>query len=97
MIELYGHRCVALELGGCRGRIEAHHVQYLSQGGRDVPENGIPLCTVHHQAVHSRRVLLRRRWLFGPAADYLARVGWVAWDDDGHPYGRGHRGFAALP
>ena len=43
-----GYRCMA---PGCsaRAKLEVHHLQYRSQGGSDVPENLLLLCTFHHQ------------------------------------------------
>lgn len=96
VLALYGEWCAAAEEGGCEGVIEAHHLQYRSQGGKDVALNGLPLCTIHHMKVHSRTVKIRRHWLLAEAVEYLAERGEVTWDEDGLPSGRAWKGFAAL-
>ena len=94
VLNLNGHYCVAGIK--CSGRLEAHHIIYRSQGGKEHAENGIPLCSEHHAAVHARTLLVDWRWLSKASLDYLADRGWVAWDEQGEPYGRGYKGFAAL-
>lgn len=92
----YGSVCAARDDGECSGPLEAHHIIYRSQGGREDPENGLMLCTRHHGRVHSRQVLIGSDWLWQDQRDYLAGREWVAWDWIGQPYGRGYKGFAAL-
>ena len=50
-----GYRCMAREVGcKCKGRLVAHHIDYRSHCGADVPENGISLCDLSaHYAVHN--------------------------------------------
>jgi 5-methylcytosine-specific restriction endonuclease McrA len=40
---------------------EAHHIQYLSQGGPDVSGNMIVLCPNHHRIVHETRAQFRQQ------------------------------------
>lgn len=95
VIARYGFVCV-VDGSVHSGMIETHHIIYRSQGGRDEPENGVPLCTKHHQQIHSRIILLKREWLTRDAVGYLKDAGWVDWDQEGLAFGRGLNGFAAL-
>lgn len=38
----------------CRGEIEAAHIKPDSEGGSDLPENGLWLCQYHHRATEGR-------------------------------------------
>jgi hypothetical protein len=61
-----GYRCT---VPGCTARrnLQSHHVEFLSHGGADVPENRTTLCALHHhQGVHARRIRIR-----GEAPDAL--------------------------
>lgn len=68
-------------------------------------ENGLPLCGEFstttpggcHPAKTAGRLRIEPAWLTPEQVAYLARIGWVAWDDDGHPYGRGWRHFTYMP
>lgn len=57
-------------------------------------ENGCMLCLDCHQKKTERKMLFRREWLDEDQIRWLAEQGWVAWDEEGIPYGRGSRGFA---
>lgn len=96
VLDRYGSACVAQSTGGCQGRVEAHHVIYRSHGGQNAAENGIPVCSEHHRRIHARSTLIAPEWLLYDARMYLAGKGWVEWDDEGQPFGMGHRGFLPL-
>lgn len=70
------------------------HVMPRSQQGPSVVENGLPLCEECHRRKTEKRMLVERSWLDDDQVAWLAEVGWVAWDDNGQPYGMGWRGFA---
>jgi len=77
-------------------RIEVDHIMPRSQGGPSVVENGLPLCSAHHQAKTESRMKIDPAWLDQDQIAWLAEVAWVAWGDDGQPHGRGWRHFAPL-
>jgi hypothetical protein len=100
-------RCLEERGAYCRscgeaGDLQLDHVKPKSQGGKSVVENGLVLCgpwsKVTPGGCHLRktdsRMLIRREWLDADQIEWLAREGWVAWDDDGEPYGAGMRHFA---
>ncbi len=37
---------------------EAHHIQWISRGGADAPDNLVLLCPNHHRAVHAADAVL---------------------------------------
>jgi hypothetical protein len=44
---------------GCESRrVDLHHIQYWSNGGRTKLDNLVSLCKYHHQLVHERRYLI---------------------------------------
>lgn len=94
VLDLYGSRCVVA--GGCDGPTEAHHLVYRSRGGPDVPENGIPVCRLHHAEIHAARLLIDPGWLAPAAIVWLGEVGAVRWDPDGEPAGRHWRSFQRM-
>lgn len=51
-------RCVGM--GQCDGRTEFHHLLSRGQGGGDVFDNIVPLCTHHHRQVTENFSLARR-------------------------------------
>lgn len=57
-------------------------------------ENGLILCQKHHEQKTNSEIQIQYEWLDEDQVAWLAEVGWVAWDDDGEPYGRGMRHFA---
>lgn len=90
----------------CRGCGDTNHVQMdhiwpRSQGGPSVVENGLPLCGEFsrntpggcHPAKTAGRIVIEFSWLDPDQVAWLAAVGWVAWDADGQPRGRGWRHF----
>lgn len=98
VIALNGSACAAADssMSECLGQIECHHLWYRSQGGPDVAENGLPLCTRHHAMVHARLFPVRPEWLLQVTIDFLADAGVVAWDEWGNPVGRHWKGFAVV-
>lgn len=96
----YGATCRSC---GDTAHPQADHMMPRSQGGPSVVENGLVLCGEFsrvtpggcHPAKTASRIVIRPEWLTPPQIAWLAQVGWVAWDDDGQPYGRGCRHFAA--
>jgi hypothetical protein len=75
--------------------MEVDHLQPRSQGGASVVENGLPLCRGHHAAKTAGRLRIDRGWLDPDQVAWLAEVGWVRWQADGQPQGRGWRHFEA--
>lgn len=67
-----------------------------SQGGPSVVENGTMLCRACHTMKTEWRILYERAWLDADQIAWLAQQGWVEWDENGEPRGRGCRGFASL-
>lgn len=53
--------------------VEVHHIEYLSQGGRDAAENMVTLCPHHHAEVHHASIR-RREELNSQIQAYLSRV-----------------------
>lgn len=49
VFELDGYRCQCCQRATSLG---AHHIKYLSQGGKDIVKNGITLCMFCHAPVH---------------------------------------------
>jgi 5-methylcytosine-specific restriction endonuclease McrA len=49
-----GERC---RWCGAARRLEVHHIVYASQGGKNVMDNLITLCTRHHAEAHSNKTL----------------------------------------
>lgn len=76
-------------------RLEVDHIKPRGQGGPSVVENGLVLCSEHHQAKTESRLLIRFEWLDPDQVAFLAAVGWCWWDDAGQPNGRGFKHFAA--
>lgn len=78
-----------------------NHIQPRSQGGKSVVENGMPMCgawskTVdggHHGQFTAGTLAIAYEWLTEQQRAYLARVGWVDWDENGKPHGNGWRHF----
>lgn len=76
--------------------LQADHVMPRSQGGPSVVENGTMLCRACHTMKTEWRILYERAWLDADQIAWLAQQGWVEWDENGEPRGRGCRGFASL-
>ena len=92
-IEKRGAWCRAC---GFSGRVELDHIVPRSQGGPSVVENGLPLCPSDHQAKTESRLRFRFEWFDADQIAWLEEVGWVSWDADGQPAGRGWRHFEPL-
>jgi hypothetical protein len=98
-IEVYGDVCRSC---GDTGNCQMDHLKPRSQGGPSVVENGLPLCGPAsrvtpggcHALKTERRMLVEPEWLTDDQIQWLSDVGWVTWDTDGQPYGRGWRNFA---
>jgi len=58
----------------CARATEAHHLVRRSQGGDDVLENGIGLCTQCHQAYHAGNLKIERRMLRLENIEYIERL-----------------------
>ncbi len=52
VLERDGWRC---QVCGTRCRLEVHHIQLRSRGGRDCEDNLITLCSDCHARVHGRQ------------------------------------------
>ena len=76
--------------------LECDHLKPRSQGGLSVVENGLMLCRSAHLRKTEYRLKIERSWLDEDQIAYLAEIGWVAWGDDGEPFGTGMRSFASL-
>jgi hypothetical protein len=98
------HGCLAMRGWYCRvcamppapnrpGPLEIDHIWPRSQGGPSVVENGLVLCRRHHADKTAGVLRIDRRWLDADQVAWLADVGWVEWDGDGSPLGRGWRHF----
>lgn len=100
VLDLYGPYCIFC---GYRD-IELDHIHPKSQGGLYVPGNGVPVCSWrsvtipggHHKAKTESRLKYPPSLLLPVTIEYLAAANWVAWDQDGEPYGRGCRHFEPL-
>lgn len=80
---------------GATNDLQADHVMSRSQQGPSVVENGMMLCREPcHRLVTENKIQYEYDWLDPDQIVWLAEVGYVAYDDDGIPYGRGLRNFA---
>lgn len=75
-------------------RVQMDHIKPKGQGGQNDVENGLPLCEEHHRMKTDSQILIEWAWLDPDQIEYLARIGWVEWDADGQPFGRGYKHFA---
>lgn len=89
--------CIAAYGEWCRKcgkrEVQMDHMIPRSQGGKSVVENGLPLCPEHHQMKTDSQMVIEYRWLTSAQRAFLASERWVDWDDDGQPFGRGHKHF----
>jgi 5-methylcytosine-specific restriction endonuclease McrA len=46
-----------------RSILEIHHIIEKNKGGKDTPDNLIPLCSNHHSLVHEGKIILKQ-WHF---------------------------------
>lgn len=90
VLALCGTRCAVCQTSR---DIQAAHIIGKGQGGPTVAWNGIPLCREHHEAYDQYRLKLRWEHLTVPQLAGLMLAGYVDWDDDGEPFGRGMRRF----
>lgn len=100
VMELHGERCKSC---GDVTHVQADHVIPKSQDGtaRHDVLNGLPLCGEFsratrggcHPAKTAGTLKFDAGWFLPEQLDYLASKNWVAWDDQGEPYGRGHKHF----
>jgi hypothetical protein len=85
------------DVGPCEGRLECDHIRPKSQRGPYIVENGGFLCWRHHEMKTNSQLQWRFEWLGQDQINWLAAVGWVAWDHDtGEPEGLGWRHFKPL-
>lgn len=96
----YGVVCVSC---GATRDVQADHIWPRGQGGPSDPRNGLPLCgdfSDTGENCHGRKtastMVIRHEWLQQEQIDFLADAGWVRWDEDGQPHGRGWRHFAPI-
>lgn len=73
------------------------HIKPKGQGGKSDVENGLPLCEEHHRMKTDSEIVIEWAWLDPDQLEYLARVGWVDWDAEGKPLGRGWKHFGDRP
>lgn len=100
--------CIALRGEICRScgdtsHIEMDHVIPKSQDptARADVENGLPLCGAFsrntpggcHPAKTAGRLQFEWDWFDADQIEYLKAKGWVEWDPDGSPRGRGMKHF----
>ena len=100
VMDLHGERCKAC---GDTSHIEADHVIPKSQDStaRHDVLNGLPLCGAFsrntpggcHPKKTAGTLKFRAEWFLPAQLDYLRQKGWVAWNDQGEPFGRGHKHF----
>lgn len=99
VMALHGERCAAC---GDTNHVQADHMWPRSQGGPSHVLNGLPLCGEFsrntpggcHPKKTAGTMVIQPEWLLPEQIEWLAEVGWVAWDDQGQPYGRGWKHFA---
>mgnify|MGYP002722322936 CR=1 FL=1 len=90
-LTLRGRYCRAC--GRANVKLEADHMKPRSQGGLSVVENGLILCSEHHEQKTLSKLQIRKEWLDSDQVAWLAREGWVVWDESGDVSGRGMRHF----
>lgn len=110
VIARYGNSCV---MCGHTGYVELDHIWPKSQGRKDPrvldERNGAPVCGDFcpyckrekrrpcHQAKTRGEVRYDPRLLLPDTLQFLADVGWVSFDPEGHSQGVGWRHFKDLP
>jgi hypothetical protein len=82
---LRGRECLAIDAGGCAGKIEAAHVDYAGDKGMGTKASdkyAVPLCTRHHAKQHQHGWKLFEHTCLdgyeGCALKY-AELFWKAW------------------
>lgn len=103
-VEAYGEVCRNC---GDTTHVEMDHVIPKSQDrtARADVENGLPLCGAFsrsspfpegcHPAKTAGRLRFNPDWFSQGQLEYLAAKGYVDFDDDGNPFGRGYKHFEA--
>jgi len=91
-IEAYGEWCRSC--GNPHG-VQMDHIWPKGQGGVNHVGNGLPLCSTCHRRKTDSEIVIEWSWLTPTHLAFLAEVGWVDWDDDGQPFGRGWKHFGA--
>lgn len=98
VMALHGEVCVRC---GDTAHVQADHLWPRSQGGPSHPLNGLPLCGEFsrntpggcHPLKTASSIVIEPSWLLPEQQEWLASVGWVDWDADGNPFGRGMKHF----
>ena len=90
VLAAYGRSCVVC---ATTRWLQADHVWPRGQGGPSDVRNGLPLCEEHHRAKTEGRLRIRYEWLAEDQRAFLREAGWVWWDADGLPCGRGWKHF----
>ena len=93
--------CIAARGEFCRccgaQPIQMDHIKPKSQGGKNHVGNGLPLCPEHHRQKTDSEIKIEWAWLDPDQLQYLASIGWVDWDEEGQPFGRGFKHFGTRP
>lgn len=93
--------CIAARGEWCRccGKqpVQMDHICPKGQGGKSHVGNGLPLCEEHHRMKTDSEILIEWAWLDPDQHQYLASIGWVDWDEEGQPFGRGYKHFGTRP
>ena len=63
----------------CRGHLEPHHIVGRVSEIDDVKENGITLCTFHHQRI-TDGVKVHASWLTEDQIEFIEERKWPMWD-----------------
>lgn len=102
-IERYGEVCRSC---GDTAHVQMDHVIPKSQDStaRADVENGLPLCGEFsrntpggcHPKKTRSELRFDPRWFEPEQIAYFARKGWVAWDAEGQPFGRGMNHFLPM-
>lgn len=94
VIARVGPRCAAC---GRAGQVEIDHLWPRGQGGPSHVLNGLPLCGPYGCDAHGKKtrseIVIEWSWLDDDQRAWLDQNGWVSWDDQGQPRGRGWRHF----
>lgn len=64
----------------CSGHLEPHHIVGRVSSIDDVPENGITLCTWHHQRITDGHLKVHASWLTADQIEFIEKRKWPMWD-----------------
>lgn len=82
---------------GDASKVQIDHIWPRGQGGPSHVLNGLPLCGPYGCNAHERKtnseIVIEYDWLDDEQRAWLDDNGWVRWNDDGAPEGRGMRHF----